>query len=86
MKWLKKIINRLFKTRLTTAQFTFLRNICKRRNCPYCNFFIYNFGGWCCSNKDACEMSHIFFCNYRCPYWKPDRKLISRRLRMMKKN
>lgn len=82
MKWLKKIINRLFKTRLTTAQFTFLRNICKERKCTYCEFLVPYFGGWRCSNEDACKMDGIFFLSkYCCPYWKPDKKFIKRKLR-----
>ncbi len=82
MKCLKKIINCLFKTRLTTVQFAFLRNIYKRRNCAYCEFFVPYFADWRCSNKDACKIDgHIFLNRYYCPCWKPDRKFIRRKLR-----
>ena len=89
MKWLKKIIHRLFKTRLTTAQFHLLREIYRRRSCKYCSFLIPCNGGWECRNKLACEMRGmsipgVCHCPYpgvcHCPYWKPDRKFIGRKL------
>ena len=85
MKWLKKIINRLFKTRLTTVQFRFLRNIYRARRCKYCSFLIPCIGGWECCNKLACEMRGLLLYSYCCPYWKPDRKFIRRKLRKVGK-
>lgn len=79
MKWLKKIINRLFKTRLTTVQFRFLRNIYRERNCAHCCFLV-EYANWWCSNNDSRVP-----CVCHCPYWKPDKKFIKRQLREFEK-
>ena len=73
---LKKIINRLFKTKLTTIQFRFLREIYRRRSCAYCGFLV-AYVNWWCSNNDTCIARGTNIpgvCN--CPYWKPDKKFI----------
>ena len=75
MKWLKKIINRLFKTKLTTTQFHLLREIYKRRNCVHCDFFLAHINGWCSNNK-ARKARNTKIPGYYCPYWKPDKKFI----------
>ena len=84
MKWLKKIINRLFKTKLTTTQFHLLREIYKRRNCVHCDFFLAYINGWC-SNNDACKVRDTNIPSVcHCPYWKPDKKFIRREIRKKK--
>lgn len=86
LKWLKKIINRLFKIKLTTAQLHFLRNIYRRRGCVHCGFLV-AYANWWCSNNDACEMRGTSIPGVcHCPYWKPDRKFIKRELRNLLKN
>ena len=74
MKWLKKIINRLFKTKLTTTQFHFLRKIYRRRSCVHCDFSITYINRWC-SNNNASKIRDMNI-QGDCPYWKPDKKFI----------
>ena len=74
VKWLKKIINRLFKTKLTTKQFHILREIYRRRHCVHCDFFITHINKWC-SNNDASKVRYTNIPSV-CPYWKPDKKFI----------
>ena len=81
MKWLRRIINRLFKTKLTTTQFHILREIYRRRNCAQCNFLV-AYINWWCSNDDACEMRGTNIPGVcHCPYWKPNRKFIRRKIK-----
>lgn len=76
MKWLKKIINHLFKTRLTTAQFYLLREIYRWRDCAHCSFCV-EYISWWCSNNDACKARGTKIPGVcHCPYWKPDKKFI----------
>ena len=83
MKWLKKIINRLFKTRLTATQFHLLREIYRRRNCAQCNFLV-AYINWWCSNNDACKMRDTDIAGgCHCPYWKPNRESIKTKLRRL---
>ena len=78
MKWLNKIINRLFKTKLTTTQFRLLREIYRRRSCVHCDFFLAHINGWC-SNNNACIARGTNIPGiYHYPYWKPDKKFIRR--------
>lgn len=80
-KWIKKIINRIFKTRLTKAQLHLLRDIYRWRDCPHCGFLV-EYVSWQCSNKDACKTRGTKIagvCN--CSYWKPNKKLIKREIK-----
>lgn len=81
MKWLKKIINHLFKTKLTTTQLHLTREIYERRNCAHCGFLV-AYITWWCYNNDACKArgTSIPGVNH-CPYWKPDKKFIRQKLR-----
>lgn len=81
MRWLKKIINHLFKTKLTTTQFYLLREICRRKNCAQCNFLV-AYVNWWCSNNDACEARGTNIPGvYHCTYWKPNKKFIKWKLK-----
>lgn len=84
MTWLKKIINRLFKTRLTTAQFYLLREIYRRRSCANCGFIV-EYLSWWCLNNDAWKARGTRIPGVcHCPYWKPNKKFIRRKIRKMK--
>ena len=74
VKWLKKIINRLFKTKLTTTQFRLLREIYRRKSCAHCDFLVAYINGWC-SNNNARKVRNIKIPSI-CPYWEPDKKFI----------
>lgn len=81
MKWSKKIINRLFKTKLTTTQLHLAREIYKGRSCAHCGFLVAHINWWC-SNNDASKVRGTKIPGvYHCPYWKPDRKYIRQKLR-----
>lgn len=54
VKLLKKIINSLFKTKLTTTQFHIIREIYRRRNYAHCGFLV-TYIHWWYSNNDACK-------------------------------
>lgn len=76
IKLLKKIINCLFKTKLTTEQFHILRDIYRRRNCAHCDFLV-AYVNWWCSNNNACIARGTNIPGVcHCPYWKPDKKFI----------
>ena len=76
VKWLKKIINRLFKTKLTTTQFHLLREIYRQRNCAHCGFLV-AYVNWWCSNNDTCIARDTNIPDiYHCSYWKPNKKFI----------
>lgn len=80
-KWFKKIINRIFKTRLTKAQLYLLRYIYRQRDCAHCGFLV-AYVSWWCSNKEACKTRGTKIPGVcHCPYWKPDKKFIRRKLR-----
>lgn len=84
-KLLKKIVNRIFKTRLTTAQLHLLRDIYRWRDCAHCSFLVEGVSWWC-SNNDACQMRDTNIPGVcHCPYWKPDKKFIKREIKEIKK-
>ena len=74
IKRLKKIINHLFKIKLTTTQFRLLREIYRRRSCVHCDFSITHINKWC-SNNNASKIRDMNI-QGDCPYWKPDKKFI----------
>ena len=76
VKWLKKIINSLFKTKLTTTQFRLLREIYRRKSCVHCGFLV-AYVNWWCSNNDACKARGTKIPGIcHCPRWKPNKKFI----------
>ena len=82
-RYLRKILNRFFNKKLITAKFLFLRKEYRRRNCASCNFLV-GYINWWCSNKDACKMRGTNIPGVcHCPYWKPARKYIKRKLRKL---